>query len=38
MICSCVRAGGSSVDSGETDAANVELFTETMKLKGSSYH
>ena len=28
----------SSEDSDDTDAGNVELFTETMNLKGSSYH
>ena len=28
----------SSGDSDDTDADNVELFTETMNLKGSSYH
>lgn len=28
----------SSGDSDDTDAGNVELFTETMSLKGSSYH
>lgn len=28
----------SSGDSDDTDAGNVELFTETMNLKGSNYH